>query len=83
MEGAVAVSGMQRFSAAIRKAHFAQVASCLQLPSDDPLVRMKSYTLWSFIHGHSFLQIDNKDGSMNFDALEKDFLTEVAQKVFG
>jgi AcrR family transcriptional regulator len=36
------------------------VAACLGLPPEDSDVQARAYMLWSFVHGHSFLTIDNK-----------------------
>ena len=36
------------------------VAACLDLPPGNPDVQRRSYMLWSFVHGHSFLNIDMK-----------------------
>jgi AcrR family transcriptional regulator len=36
------------------------VAACLELPPGDPDVQRRAYILWSFVHGHSFLNIDMK-----------------------
>jgi AcrR family transcriptional regulator len=36
------------------------VAACLDLPAVNPDVQRRSYMLWSFVHGHSFLNIDMK-----------------------
>lgn len=35
-------------------------AACLGLPAGSPDVLRRSYMLWSFVHGHSFLTIDMK-----------------------
>lgn len=36
------------------------VAACLDLAPGDPEVQRRAYMLWSFVHGHSFLNIDMK-----------------------
>jgi len=35
-------------------------AACLGLPPENSDVQARAYMLWSFVHGHSFLTIDNK-----------------------
>ncbi|WP_295315772.1 TetR/AcrR family transcriptional regulator [Roseobacter sp.] len=36
------------------------VAEHFNRPVDDPVVQLRAYAAWSFVHGHSFLCLDNK-----------------------
>ncbi|MEL6957855.1 MAG: WHG domain-containing protein [Pseudomonadota bacterium] len=36
------------------------VADQMGLPPDDPEVRLRAYSLWCVVHGHSFLKLDGK-----------------------
>lgn len=58
-----------------------EVAQFLDLPEDDPDVRARAYMLWTFVHGHSFLQIDGKTEQNRPDLSEAEYLETVARRI--
>lgn len=54
-EPALHEKGAQCFGVVVRAA-----AACLDRPPQDPEVLQRAYMLWTCVHGHSFLTIDNK-----------------------
>lgn len=58
-------------------------ASSLGLAHDDPDALRRAYLLWAFVHGHSFLTIDNKNSSSRTAEDEWALLMEVAAGILG
>lgn len=58
-------------------------AARLHFSPDDPEVSRRAYMLWSFVHGHSFLTLDNKNDMTTSDAEDWDFLMSVATAILG
>lgn len=54
------------------------VAACLDLPPGDPDVQQCAYMLWSFVHGHSFLNIDMKTKVTTAEIDDWDYLMRVS-----
>ncbi len=59
------------------------VADYLGLPVDDPAVLEKGYTLWTFVHGHSFLLIDRKAKKLAVHIDEDRYLASVSRAILG
>jgi AcrR family transcriptional regulator len=57
------------------------VAAVLDAPPDDPAVRQRAYMLWTCVHGHSFLTIDNKTTGKFEMADEWAFLTDLSASI--
>lgn len=57
------------------------VADYLGLPVEDPIVLQKGYTLWTFVHGHSFLVIDRKAQKLALNIEEDAYLSSVSRAV--
>ncbi|MCA3450737.1 MAG: TetR/AcrR family transcriptional regulator [Rhodobacter sp.] len=58
-------------------------AACLGLPPDDPHVQACAYMLWSFVHGHSFLTIDNKRSVASTRIDDWTYLMTVSRAILG
>lgn len=58
-------------------------AACLGLPPDDPQVQATAYMLWSFVHGHSFLTIDNKSDVARAEVDDWTYLLTVSRAILG
>lgn len=58
-------------------------ARYLGLPSDDPIVAQRAYTLWAFVHGHAFLGLDGKHAVVPALDGEKDLLRSVGLGMLG
>lgn len=61
----------------------AEVATYLGCAPDSDIVRDRAYMLWTFVHGHSFLEIDLKTGPAGPTLSEADYLGTVTGKVLG
>jgi AcrR family transcriptional regulator len=59
------------------------VAGCLGLPLDDREVQARAYMLWSFVHGHSFLTIDNKSNVASARIDDWTYLLTVTGAILG
>lgn len=59
------------------------VADTLDLPPDAPEVSLRAYMLWTFVHGHSFLLLDNKLSKMELEIDEPFLLSQVSRGIFG
>lgn len=59
------------------------VASVLDKSSDDPTVMSRAYTLWTCVHGHSFLVIDQKTKGKFEVTDEWAFLMQVSRAILG
>jgi len=57
------------------------VADCLHRTPDDPETLRRTYMLWSFVHGHSFLTIDRKSAVASTRTEDWDFLMAVSRAV--
>jgi AcrR family transcriptional regulator len=57
------------------------VAACLDLPPGDPDVQRRAYMLWSFVHGHSFLNIDMKTKVTTAEIDDWDYLMAVSRAI--
>lgn len=44
-------------------------------------VRRRSYMLWTFVHGHAFLQIDGKVDIAEIEAIEDAMLEDISQRI--
>lgn len=58
-------------------------ADCMGLPPDDPQVQASAYMLWSFVHGHSFLTIDNKSNVASAQIDDWTYLMTVTRAILG
>lgn len=58
-----------------------EVASCLTLPADSPIVQSRAYMLWSFVHGHSFLTIDMKNKVASSEIDDWHYIMEVSRAI--
>lgn len=56
-------------------------AECLHRPPDDPETLRRTYMLWSFVHGHSFLTIDRKSAVASARTEDWDYLMDVSRAV--
>lgn len=59
------------------------VADCLRRRPDDPETLRRTYMLWSFVHGHSFLTIDDKATVASTPIEDWDYLMAVSAAVLG
>ena len=59
------------------------VAACLHRSPDDPRVQGCAYMLWSFVHGHSFLTIDNKSNVASARIDDWTYLLTVSRAILG
>ncbi|PLL11584.1 TetR/AcrR family transcriptional regulator [Tabrizicola sp. TH137] len=59
------------------------VAAVLGKSLDDPMVQSRAYTLWTCVHGHSFLIIDRKTKGKFEMADEWGFLMQVTASIIG
>lgn len=59
------------------------VAAVLERSPDDPIVRIRAYALWTFVHGHSFLTIDRKTKGKFELQDEWAFLMQVSASILG
>ena len=57
------------------------VADCLGLRPDDADVNRRAYILWTFVHGHSFLTIDNKLKQKEIEVDEATYLDTVSRGI--
>ncbi len=57
------------------------VAACLELPTGDPDVQRCAYMLWSFVHGHSFLNIDMKTKVTTAEIDDWDYLMTISRAI--
>ena len=55
------------------------VAACLDQPLESPDVQARSYMLWSFVHGHSFLTIDMKHKVDGAEIDDWDYLMTISR----
>jgi AcrR family transcriptional regulator len=60
-----------------------EVAAALPEGTNETDIQRRSYLLWSFVHGHSFLQIDGKVDARKMAASEDELLAELSQRVLG
>ncbi len=60
-----------------------EVAAALPEGASETDIQRRSYLLWSFVHGHSFLQIDGKVDATKMAASEDELLAELSQRVLG
>jgi AcrR family transcriptional regulator len=58
-----------------------EVARCTGEPEDSSPVERRSFTLWSFVHGLSFLTIDGKVAKMCGDVPLEPLLDDIARRV--
>jgi AcrR family transcriptional regulator len=59
------------------------VAAVLDLPVDDATVKERAYSLWTCVHGHSFLTIDRKTTGKFELASDWGFLLQVSALLLG
>lgn len=59
------------------------VADYLGLPADEPVVLSRGYTLWTFVHGHSFLLIDRKAHKMAMDVEDTGYFSAISSAILG
>ena len=59
----------------------AEVAAYLGVQPDDPVVFQRTYMLWTFVHGHSFLVIDGKTAKKGQVVDEAAYLAAVSRGV--
>lgn len=59
------------------------VADLLDRPMDDPEVGQRAYLLWTFVHGHCFLLMDEKLARMELRVDETRILSQVSRGIFG
>lgn len=59
------------------------VAACLDLLPGDPEVQRRAYMLWSFVHGHSFLNIDMKTKVTTAKIDDWAYLMSISRAVLG
>jgi AcrR family transcriptional regulator len=59
------------------------VAACLCLAPDHEEVQARAYMLWSFVHGHSFLTIDQKTTVASARIDDWTYLMAVARAILG
>lgn len=57
------------------------VAEHLGIPADSAEARGRSYALWCFVHGHSFLGLDRKVGPDHVAVSEAEFLRFVGEQM--
>lgn len=57
------------------------VAKNLHLPEQSDVVRESAYILWSFVHGHAFLTIDDKRRDMPDRPEDWDYLMRVGRSI--
>ena len=55
------------------------VAECLGIAPDDQRAMERAYSLWCFVHGHSFLVIDDKSNKADFQIDEPSILAAVSR----
>jgi AcrR family transcriptional regulator len=72
------VKGEGCFGVVVRAA-----AACMGLTPDDSEVQIRAYMLWSFVHGHSFLTIDNKSSVASDRIDEWTYLLTVSGAILG
>lgn len=60
-----------------------EVAAALPPGTSEEDIRMRSYMLWTMVHGHSFLQIDGKVDTAAVKATEDVLLSELSNRVLG
>ncbi|MCU0910086.1 MAG: TetR/AcrR family transcriptional regulator [Rhodobacteraceae bacterium] len=58
-------------------------AACLHLQPDDREVQSRAYMLWSFVHGHSFLTIDQKSTVASARIDDWTYLMTVSRAILG
>ena len=59
------------------------VADRLDLSPASAEVQRLAYVLWSFVHGHSFLTIDRKNGMVSAEIDDWDYLMTVSRAILG
>ena len=59
------------------------VASYLRCAADDPRAAQGAYMLWCFVHGHSFLTIDEKSELPKSEMTEHEMLRSVTLGILG
>ena len=59
------------------------VADVLKLAPDAPEVGFRAYMLWSFVHGHCFLVIDEKLSTKKIEIDEQAMLSVASQGILG
>lgn len=59
------------------------VADHLGVERDADLAWQRAYMLWCFVHGHSFLLIDDKTTKQDLNINEKDLLRAVSRGILG
>ncbi|MCX8227457.1 MAG: TetR/AcrR family transcriptional regulator [Sulfitobacter sp.] len=57
-----------------------KVAEFLGRDFNDLVTQKRSYMLWTFVHGHAFLEIDKKTGTLKEHINERDYFLEITQK---
>ncbi|MEM6384268.1 MAG: TetR/AcrR family transcriptional regulator [Pseudomonadota bacterium] len=60
-----------------------EVAAAMPPGSSEDDIRFRSYMLWTFVHGHSFLQIDGKVDKGAHGKSEADMLSELSKRILG
>lgn len=60
-----------------------EVAAALPKGTSEAEVLRRSYMLWTFVHGHSFLQIDGKVDDTKLTASEDDILADLSRRILG
>lgn len=68
--------GQQCFFVVVRAA-----ALYMGMQEDDPDVLARSYMLWSFVHGHSFLTIDRKNSVSTLQPDDWEYLVAISRAV--
>lgn len=56
------------------------VADFLDRDVNDLVTQKRAHMLWTFVHGHAFLEIDQKTGTIKEHIDERDYLLEITQK---
>jgi AcrR family transcriptional regulator len=58
-----------------------EVAAAMPDGTSEGDVQLRSYLLWTFVHGHSFLQIDGKVDAATMAASEDQLIAEMSKRV--
>lgn len=80
-EGQEEDDGLQRKGEACRGIVEKACAACLGAAASDQTVTLSAYILWTSVHGHAFLSIDNKNKEEARELNDWDFLMTVTRSV--
>jgi len=70
------MAGQNAFGIVVKTA-----AEFLNISPDDPKALQTAYVLWTFVHGHSFLIIDQKTSNMDIEIDEKVLLRRISKSI--